>query len=92
LIGILIAWFITARLKRSRLGRAWMAVREDEDVAAAMSINLVGYKLLAFATGAGLAGLSGAMFGSKLGSMRSEERRVGEECAELCRSRWSPYH
>ncbi len=69
LVGILIAWFITARLKRSRLGRAWMAVREDEDVAAAMSINLVGYKLLAFATGAGLAGLSGAMFGSKLGSM-----------------------
>ncbi len=69
LIGILIAWFITARLKNSRLGRAWMAIREDEDVAAAMSINLVGYKLLAFATGATLAGLSGAMFGSKLGSM-----------------------
>ncbi len=69
LIGILIAWFITSRLKSSRLGRAWMAIREDEDVAAAMSINLVGYKLLAFATGATLAGLSGAMFGSKLGSM-----------------------
>jgi branched-chain amino acid transport system permease protein len=69
LIGILIAWFITSRLKNSRLGRAWMAIREDEDVAAAMSINLVGYKLLAFATGATLAGLSGAMFGSKLGSM-----------------------
>jgi branched-chain amino acid transport system permease protein len=69
LIGILIAWFVTSRLKASRLGRAWMAIREDEDVAAAMSINLVGYKLLAFATGATLAGLSGAMFGSKLGSM-----------------------
>ena len=69
IIGILIAWFITSRLKNSRLGRAWMAIREDEDVAAAMSINLVGYKLLAFATGATLAGLSGAMFGSKLGSM-----------------------
>jgi branched-chain amino acid transport system permease protein len=69
LIGILIAWFITSRLKASRLGRAWMAIREDEDVAAAMSINLVGYKLLAFATGAALAGLSGAVFGSKLGSM-----------------------
>jgi branched-chain amino acid transport system permease protein len=68
-ISILIAWFITSRLKASRLGRAWMAIREDEDVAAAMSINLVGYKLLAFATGATLAGLSGALFGSKLGSM-----------------------
>lgn len=69
LIGIIIAWFITSRLKSSRLGRSWMAIREDEDVAAAMSINLVGYKLLAFATGATLAGLSGAMFASKLGSM-----------------------
>ncbi len=69
LAGILIAWFITARLKISRLGRAWMAIREDEDVAAAMGINLVGYKLMAFATGATLAGLGGALFGSKLGSM-----------------------
>ncbi|MBE2239166.1 MAG: leucine/isoleucine/valine transporter permease subunit [Caldilineaceae bacterium] len=69
LISILIAWFVTSRLKKSRLGRAWMAIREDEDVAAAMSINLVGYKLAAFATGATLAGLSGAFFGSKLGSM-----------------------
>ena len=39
LISILIAWFITSRLKKSRLGRAWMAIREDEDVAAAMSIS-----------------------------------------------------
>ncbi len=69
LAAIVIAWFITSRLKASRLGRSWMAIREDEDVAAAMSINLVGYKLLAFATGATLAGLSGALFGSKLGSM-----------------------
>jgi branched-chain amino acid transport system permease protein len=69
LISILVAWFITARLKKSRLGRSWMAIREDEDVAAAMGINRVGYKLLAFATGATLAGLSGAFFGAKLGSM-----------------------
>lgn len=69
IVGIFIALFVTARLKWSRLGRAWMAIREDEDVAAAMSINLVGYKLLAFATGATLAGLSGALFASKLGSM-----------------------
>jgi branched-chain amino acid transport system permease protein len=69
LVGIMIAWFITARLKNSRLGRSWMAIREDEDVAAAIGINLVGYKLMAFATGATLAGLGGALFGSKLGSM-----------------------
>jgi branched-chain amino acid transport system permease protein len=46
-----------------------MAVREDEDVAQAMGINLVAAKLLAFATGAGFSALSGAIFASKLGSV-----------------------
>ncbi len=69
LIGCLIALFISIRLKASRLGRAWMAIREDEDVAEAMGINLVTTKLLAFATGAALSGLSGAIFASKINSM-----------------------
>jgi branched-chain amino acid transport system permease protein len=43
-----------------------MALREDEDVAQAMGINLVATKLLAFATGAAFAGLSGAIFAAKL--------------------------
>ena len=69
LAGCLLVIFISLRLRDSRLGRAWMAVREDEDVAQAMGINLVATKLLAFATGAGFSALSGAIFASKLGSV-----------------------
>ncbi len=67
--GSILIIFIATRLRDSRLGRAWMAVREDEDVAQAMGINLVTTKLLAFATGASFGGLSGAIFGSKLASV-----------------------
>jgi len=67
--GCLVVAFISQRVKFSRLGRAWMAVREDEDVAEAMGIDLVRTKLLAFATGAAFAGLSGAIFASKLASI-----------------------
>jgi branched-chain amino acid transport system permease protein len=69
LIGVLLAWFISTRLSNSRLGRQWMAMREDEDVAEAMGINLVNTKLLAFAIGAGFSGLAGAIFASKLTSI-----------------------
>ncbi|MBN2032713.1 MAG: branched-chain amino acid ABC transporter permease [Deltaproteobacteria bacterium] len=69
LVGCLLVIFISTRLRDSRIGRAWMAVREDEDVAQAMGINLVGAKLLAFATGAGFSALSGAIFASKLSSV-----------------------
>jgi branched-chain amino acid transport system permease protein len=67
--GCILVVFISLRLKGSRLGRAWMAMREDEDVAQAMGINLVATKLLAFATGAGFSALSGAIFVTKLGSV-----------------------
>nr|MBC8394287.1 branched-chain amino acid ABC transporter permease [Deltaproteobacteria bacterium] len=69
LAGCILVVFISLRLRDSRLGRAWMAMREDEDVAQAMGINLVATKLLAFATGAGFSALSGAIFASKLGSV-----------------------
>jgi branched-chain amino acid transport system permease protein len=69
LAGCILVVFISLRLKNSRLGRAWMAMREDEDVAQAMGINLVATKLLAFATGAGFSALSGAIFASKIGSV-----------------------
>ncbi len=69
LAGCILVVFISLRLKDSRMGRAWMAMREDEDVAQAMGINLVSTKLLAFATGAGFSALSGAIFASKLGSV-----------------------
>jgi branched-chain amino acid transport system permease protein len=67
--GCLLAVFVAVRVKNSRLGRAWMAVREDEDVAQAMGINLVATKLAAFAMGAFFGGLSGALQASKLGSI-----------------------
>jgi branched-chain amino acid transport system permease protein len=68
LVGIAIAAFIAIRLKDSRLGRSWMALREDEDVAKAMGINHVTTKLLAFASGAFFAGLGGTLFAAKLSS------------------------
>lgn len=69
LAGCVVAAFVSTRIKDSRLGRAWMALREDEDVAQAMGIDLVKTKLLAFATGAAFSGLSGAIFASKLTSI-----------------------
>lgn len=69
LIGIVIVAFVAWRLKESRLGRSWMAVREDEDVAQAMGINLVLTKLLAFSTGALFAGLAGTLGAAKLTSV-----------------------
>jgi len=69
LAGCLLAAFVSWRLSESRLGRQWMALREDEDVAEAMGIQLVGTKLLAFAIGAAFSGLAGALFASKLTSI-----------------------
>ncbi len=69
LVGIALAWFVAVRLRDSRIGRAWMAMREDEDVAEAMGINLVSTKLMAFAFGASFSGLSGAIFAAKVGSI-----------------------
>jgi ABC-type branched-subunit amino acid transport system permease subunit len=51
--------FVCLRLQHSRIGRAWHAIREDEDVARAMGINVRNYKLLAFAMGASFGGVAG---------------------------------
>ncbi|WP_218081490.1 branched-chain amino acid ABC transporter permease [Anthocerotibacter panamensis] len=59
-------WLITSRLKDSRIGRAWFAIREDEIAAAAMGINTVRLKLLAFASGAAFAGVVGVLFASQI--------------------------
>jgi len=61
--------FVTRRLRDSRTGRAWEAIREDEDVAAAMGINTVYYKLLAFAIGAAVGGLGGTLFAAKVSAI-----------------------
>ena len=69
LVFCAIAIYVSWRLERSRLGRAWMAVREDETVAEAMGINTVNVKLLAFVVGAVLGSFSGAIFANKVGSV-----------------------
>src|SRR3990172_2644309 len=66
-VGVVI--FIAIRLRDSRQGRSWMAVREDEDVAQAMGVRLVSTKLLAFASGAAMAGLAGGVLASKGGAI-----------------------
>ena len=53
---------ISIRLQNSRIGRAWVAIREDEVAAEAMGINTRNVKLLAFAMGASFGGISGALF------------------------------
>lgn len=65
----LIAAFVAWRLKESRVGRAWAAMREDETVAEAMGISVINYKLLAFAIGAGVGCLGGAFFAIQVGSV-----------------------
>lgn len=61
--------FLAGRLRDSRLGRAWMAMREDEDIAQAMGINLVNVKLLAYGIGAAFAGVAGGIFAVMVSSV-----------------------
>ena len=68
-LGAVLAAFVTIRLRDSRLGRQWMAMREDEDVAEAMGINLIQTKLLAFSIGAAFSALAGAIFAARLGNI-----------------------
>ena len=58
--------FVSIRLRDSRVGRAWMAIREDEIAAGAMGVDLVRSKLLAFAIGAAFAGMTGTFYVAKL--------------------------
>jgi branched-chain amino acid transport system permease protein len=62
----ILAAFIAYRLKYSRTGRAWNAMREDEDVAQATGISTVNYKLLAFAMGAAVGCVGGAIYATHL--------------------------
>jgi branched-chain amino acid transport system permease protein len=66
------AIFLSYRLQRSRTGRAWAAIREDEDAAQAMGINKTTIKLLAFALGASTAGFSGVIFSGLQGFVSPE--------------------
>ncbi|HZT56868.1 MAG TPA: ABC transporter ATP-binding protein [Burkholderiaceae bacterium] len=74
IIGIVVCY----RLERSRIGRAWMAIREDEIAAKAMGINTRNLKLLAFGMGATFGGIAGAMFASFQGFISPESFSLQE--------------
>jgi branched-chain amino acid transport system permease protein len=70
---VLIVLFVNFRLRDSRLGRAWIALREDEIAAVAMGVPSVKTKLLAYATGAAFGGMAGAFLGSFLNTVNADQ-------------------
>lgn len=79
----IVSILISVRLQDSRLGRAWIAIREDEVAAKAMGINTRNMKLLAFAMGATFGGVAGAMFSSFQGFVSPESFTLMESIAVL---------
>ncbi|WP_246197190.1 branched-chain amino acid ABC transporter permease [Cytobacillus depressus] len=65
-LALIAAIYIMRKITRSRIGRAWVTIREDETVAQSMGINTMYYKVLAFAIGAAFAGVAGALFAHKI--------------------------
>jgi branched-chain amino acid transport system permease protein len=81
---IVVVLFLNRRLRDSRLGRAWVAVREDEVAAAAMGVNLVRTKLWAYALGAALGGFSGAFLGTYHNTVNVDQFEFGFSVFILC--------
>lgn len=69
LVACVLTVIVSIRLNNSRIGRQWMAIREDEDVAAAMGIDTARSKLLAFTISAATGGVAGAIFAAKVGTV-----------------------
>jgi branched-chain amino acid transport system permease protein len=84
LFFVLITFFITKRVYSSKIGRAWVAIREDEMASAIMGINTTMYKLYAFAFGAFWAGLAGAVFAGKMQFVSPESFTFMESVLILC--------
>jgi branched-chain amino acid transport system permease protein len=74
---VLIVLFVNIRLRDSRLGRAWIALREDEVAAASMGVPLVKTKLMAYAVGAAFGGAAGAFLGSYLNTVNADQFAFG---------------
>ena len=66
IILIVIILLLVGNLERSRVGRAWVAIREDEDAAEVMGVNTFRFKLWAFVIGAAIGGLSGALYAGQV--------------------------
>lgn len=84
LIIMVFSIFFIIRLRNSRLGRAWTAMREDELAAEAMGINIVKTKLLAFSMGATFSGFAGAFYGSYISAIFPESFRFEVSVMLLC--------
>ena len=84
LAGVLVSIFISLRLEDSRIGRAWIAIREDELAAGAMGINTRNVKLLAFAMGATFGGVSGGLFAAFQGFISPESFTLLDSIMVLC--------
>ncbi len=80
---IALSIFTNIRLRDSRMGRAWIAIREDEIAASSSGINLVNTKLLAFGTGAFFAGIAGAFHAAKLGIISPDAFSFGDSIIYL---------
>ncbi|MFA6121378.1 MAG: ABC transporter ATP-binding protein [Sideroxydans sp.] len=80
----LLVIFVSRRLEDSRIGRAWVAIREDEVAASAMGINTRNIKLLAFAMGATFGGISGGLFAGFQGFVSPESFSLMESIMILC--------
>ena len=80
---VALVMLVFSNLKESRLGRAWIAIREDEDAARAMGIRTGPIKILAFLTGATIAGFAGAFFAHKTGTVSYESFRFTESVTLL---------
>ena len=81
---VMLAIFICVRLEDSRVGRAWIAIREDEVAAQSMGINTRNVKLLAFAMGASFGGVAGGLFASFQGFVSPESFILLESIMVLC--------
>ena len=81
---VMLTVFITKRVYSSKIGRAWVAIREDEIAASVMGINTTLYKLYAFAFGAFWAGLAGASFAAKMQFVSPESFTFMESVLILC--------
>ncbi|GCE12755.1 hypothetical protein KTT_26140 [Tengunoibacter tsumagoiensis] len=80
---IVLVVFANIRLRDSRLGRAWVAIREDEIAASSSGINLVNTKLFAFAAGAFFSGIAGVYHAAKLGSISPDMFSFGDSVIYL---------
>ncbi len=84
LVIVILTIFTVERLSRSRIGRAWTAMRDDELAAEAMGVNLMHAKLLAFALGATWAGVAGVFFAAKMTFISPESFTFFESVIILC--------